>query len=184
VVNEAERVRNAKTLVVYYSLTGNTARVARDIAKRMGADLESIRDRDHGTGFFGFLKNCVDALRGATAWIAPLARDPGQYALTLVGTPVWAGKVTPAVRAYLQQTRGRCSRVAFFVTSGNTDVARVLPALEAEAQVHAIAAAGFNARELKEQGLYDAKLASFSNELHSPSATQQPAVTAQRLRVV
>jgi flavodoxin len=152
-------------LVVYYSMTGNTARVARDIAKRTGADLESIRDRQHGTGFFGFIKASFDALRGATVDVSPILRDPAEYALTIIGTPVWVGSLTPAVRSYLQKTRGKNARVAFFVTSGNTDVARVLPKLEAAADAHAVGAVGFNAQELQVQNLYEAKLTGFLNEL-------------------
>src|SRR5262249_25013838 len=145
--------------------TGNTTHVARDIAVRMGADLESIRDREHRTGFFGALKASFDAVRGRTVNIAPLFRDPADYALTIVGTPVWAGRMTPAVRTFLQQARGRLGRVAFFVTSAHTGIAQMLPALEAAAHTKAIAAAGFNAHELKDQDVYASRLADFLNEL-------------------
>jgi menaquinone-dependent protoporphyrinogen IX oxidase len=178
VATAAERAStSAKTLVVYYSLTGNTARVARDIANRTGADLESLRDRDHGVGVFAYLKDCFDALKGKAARIAPLSHDPAQYDLTVIGTPVWVGRMTPAVRAYLQQTRGHLGRVAFFVTSGNTDVARLLPALEAVAQTQAVAAAGFSAPELKEQGVYEEKLSTLLNELQRERAAPAPPLT-------
>lgn len=36
-----------QVLVVYYSLSGNTARVASDLAARLGADLESIDANSH-----------------------------------------------------------------------------------------------------------------------------------------
>jgi flavodoxin len=184
VTTASERTRSAKTLVVYYSLTGNTARVAHDIATRTGADLESIRDRDHGVGFFGFIKNCFDALRGKTARIAPLSRDPAHYDLTVIGTPVWVGRMTPALRAYLRETRGRFGRVAFFVTSGNTEVARVLPALESAAQTKAVAAVGFSASELKEQSVYEDKLAAFLNELQWPYVAPEPWPAGERVRAI
>jgi flavodoxin len=160
-----ERTAGKKILVVYYSLQGNTARVARDIAARMDAECESIRDETHGTGFFGFLRAAIDALRGATANILPIFRDPASYTLTVIGTPVWVGRMTPAVRSYLQQNAGRFGRIAFFVTSGDTDVARLLPSLEAAAQIRAIASAGFNARELQDPATYEAKLDAFIKAL-------------------
>jgi hypothetical protein len=154
-----------KILVAYYSLSGNTARVAHDIAARLGADIESIRDPGHGVGFIGYLKDSLDALRGVPAKIGPLAKNPRDYSLTIVGTPVWAGRLTPAVRSYLKQTQGRLGKVAFFSTSGNTDVAKIVPVIELLADTRLIASVGFNARELSTPGAYDAKLAGFLGQL-------------------
>ena len=169
-----------KTLVVYYSLSGNTARVARDVAARLGADIESIQDRGHGVGFFGYLKDCLDALRGVPAKIGPLAKSPGDYALTIVGTPVWAGHLTPAVRSYLQQTQGRLGKVAFFATSGNTGVAKLLPAIELLADTRLVATAGFNERELAAQDGYEKKLAAFVDEIQGRYTRPEAAVGTPR----
>ena len=163
--NSKTHAGGRKILVAYYSLSGNTARVARDIAARVGADIESIQDPGHGVGFFGYLKDSLDALRNIPAKIGPLAKNPADYALTIVGTPVWAGHLTPAVRSYLQQTQGRLGKVAFFVTSGNTGVAKIVPSIELLADTRLIASAGFNARELSERGSYDEKLTAFLKEI-------------------
>jgi len=177
--NGTTRENRGKILVAYYSLSGNTARVARDIAARTGADIESIHDDGHGVGIFGFLKDSLDAMRGIPAKIRPPAKDPADYALVIVGTPVWAGKMTPAIRAYLQQTRGRSNNVAFFTTSGNTAVAKVAPSLESLSDTRAIAWAGFNARELGEQGVYEAKLSAFLSNIQGRYASPAPTFFAQ-----
>jgi flavodoxin len=166
--SETPSAQAQKVLVVYYSLTGNTARVARDIAARTGADLESLRDPSHGTGFFGFMKASLDALRGHVPKVGPLTRDIAGYDLTIIGTPVWARRMTPAIRAYLQIVRGKLRRVAFFVTSGDTDVVFLLPALEKAAGTRAVATAGFNQRELKDPDVYGAKLTAFQTALGLP----------------
>lgn len=154
-------------LVVYYSLTGNTARVAKDLADRLGADLESIQDKSHGTGAWGQFSAAFDAWRKAPARIGALQQDPAQYAVTVIGTPVWTWQMTPAVRAYLKQARGRVQNVSFFVTSGDTEVHKVLPSLEAEAGMKSVAAAGFSARELSEPATYETKLAALVQEISS-----------------
>lgn len=150
-----------KVLVVYYSLTGNTARVARDLAKRLDADIESIHDAEHGVGFLGQLKAAYDAWRQAPARIARLQRNPSEFAVTIVGTPVWMRRMTPALRAFLLVMRGRFRRVAFFVTSGNTDVETLVHDLEASGLCRAVAIAGFNQRELRDPILYERKLSNF-----------------------
>jgi hypothetical protein len=159
-MNTAKRV-----LVVYYSLSGNTARVGRDLAARLDADIESVQDKGHGTGFVGQLAAAFDAWRRAAAMIEPLQYDPADYEITLVGTPVWTGAMTPAIRAYLQRTSAKLRNVAFFTTSGRTDIRRILPALEALAGRKSIACAGFDARELNDATSYQRKLATFVNAL-------------------
>ncbi|HEU4655430.1 MAG TPA: flavodoxin [Steroidobacteraceae bacterium] len=150
-----------RVLIAYYSLTGNTARVARDLASRLGADVESVKDRKHGVGFLGQLAAAIDARRGATAPIDPIQYDPADYPFVIVGTPVWMWRMTPAIRAYLQTTRSRLSDVAFFVTSGDTNIAKIAPALEAVLGKHSLAAAGFSARELADPTTYEHKLSAF-----------------------
>lgn len=154
-----------RVLVVYYSLTGNTARVGRDLAARLDADIESVRDKGHGTGFVGQLVAAFDAWRSAAATIEPLQNDSADYEITLIGTPVWAGAMTPAIRAYLQRTSGKLRNVAFFTTSGHTDITRILPSLEALAGRKSTACAGFNARELNDATSYQRKLATFVDAL-------------------
>jgi hypothetical protein len=85
-------------LVVYYSLTGNTERVAEDLAARLGADLERVDDRKNRSGFFGHLSAALDSVRERPAQITYIGKYPSDYALTLIGTPTWVGRMTPAVR--------------------------------------------------------------------------------------
>lgn len=163
-----------RALVVYYSLTGNTARVAHDIAARIGADVESLRDPAHGTGLIGFIKACVNALRGVSATLGPLRHIASTYDLVVIGTPVWAGRMTPAARAYLRATQGKLARVAFFITSGNTDVGRMLPALESAAGTKASASTGFSAQDLKDSAIYQQKLDMFVISLGLPHSARKP----------
>jgi flavodoxin len=158
-------MNSKRVLVAYYSLTGNTARVARDLTARLGADIESIQDRGHGVGGLGQFAAAFDALRKAPAKIGSLQHDPAAYDVVVVGTPVWVWRMTPAVRAYLMQTSGRIRNVAFFVTSGDTDVERVAPSLAGAARRAPIAQAGFSARELSDPARYATKIAAFVEEI-------------------
>jgi hypothetical protein len=74
---------------------------------------------------------------------------------------------------YLKQMRGRIQHVVFFVTSGDTDVSRILPSLEAEAGMKAVAAAGFNARELGETASYEKKLSAFVADIMSAARSSR-----------
>ncbi|MFO8007886.1 MAG: flavodoxin [Candidatus Brocadiia bacterium] len=109
-----------KCLIAYYSRTGTTEKVARELAEGLEADVEQIvdtKDREGLVGWFGAAKDA--ALRRATD-IEPPQKNPAGYDLVLVGTPVWAFTVSCPVRSYLEQQRDRLPRVAFFLTTGGS----------------------------------------------------------------
>jgi flavodoxin len=115
-----------RILVVAYSRTGTTRRVAEAVAAQCDADLEWIRDRDNREGLRGYLRSAAQSLAHRCPWIQPPRCPPGDYALVIIGTPVWAGNIASPVRSYLTRHGRRCRRVAFFCTHGGTGAGKVL----------------------------------------------------------
>jgi flavodoxin len=112
-----------KVLVAYYSRTGTTKIAADELAQRLGADVEVISDAKNRQGLFGWLGAGRDASRKSKTVIGTLKYDPAAYDLVVLGTPVWAWNMTPAIRTYILANRERFKRVAFFCTMGkNGDV--------------------------------------------------------------
>ncbi|MEM2890860.1 MAG: flavodoxin [Candidatus Hadarchaeum sp.] len=108
-----------KILVACYSRTGTTKVVGEAIASELGADFDPIIDLKKRTGLppFRFLIAGRDAMRKRTT-IIQFEKSAEDYDLIVIGTPVWAGKITPAVRTYLGMQKLEGKRVAFFCTSG------------------------------------------------------------------
>jgi hypothetical protein len=158
--------RAGKLLVVYYSLSGNTARVAWDIAKLTEGDVESLRDPCHGAGFFGLMKAALDAVCGRSVKLGDVRYDPREYSLVIIGTPVWVGRMTPAIRTYLQRFAKDLPHVGFFVTAGKTDAERIVPSVERILSHTVDASTGFNTGELDDSRVYDAKIGRFLETLH------------------
>jgi flavodoxin len=161
-----------RILVAYFSLSGNTERVANDLATRLGAECERMGEVISRRGPLGHLRAAFDSILERESDITGTARDPRGYALTVVGTPIWAGKITPAVRAYLRRHRERFNQVAFFTTSGATAVDRVVPAMEKLAGRQAVAQAGFNQVDLKSGLLYEQKINAFLEGLNRDRACE------------
>jgi hypothetical protein len=156
-----------RILVVYYSRSGHTARVAEDLATRLGADREGLRDRKSRRGLLGYLSAVYDSMHERPAELTGLDKRPEDYALTLIGTPIWAGNITPAVRAYLQANHGKFNEVAFFTTSGMTPVQKVIPTLEKLAGRTAIASLGFNGGDMGAGESYEQKITAFLGTLRN-----------------
>lgn len=92
-----------KTAVVYYSLEGDTERVAKLIAERTGADLIRVQPvKDIPTQGAGkFIKGGYQAVFGIKPALSAPLPDLNIYDAVAVGTPVWAGHCSPAIRAAL-----------------------------------------------------------------------------------
>jgi len=106
-----------KILVVYYSRTGNTRKVAEAIAAGLGADVEEVIDTTNRRGPIGAVRAGKDAVLKRPAAIEEAQKAPASYRLVVVGTPVWAGTMCSAVRTYLAREKDVLPQVAFFLTT-------------------------------------------------------------------
>jgi flavodoxin len=108
-----------KTLVIYYTRTGNSKFTAETIAAELGADIEEIVDLKNRQGRLAFLPAGKDAMQGKETEIAQTKRNPTDYDLIIVGQPVWAGSPTPAIRTYLNRNDLSGKKVAVFFSDAN-----------------------------------------------------------------
>lgn len=108
----------ARILVVYYSRSGHTKRLAEQIAQAASADIEAIVDPTDRSGALGYLRSAYQAFRQRTVQIGPSKHDASAYDLVVVGTPIWDASVSSPVRSYLAREAGRLPAVAFFCTCG------------------------------------------------------------------
>ena len=107
-----------KSLVVYYSRTGKTKFVAEKIAGELGSDIEEIVDLKNREGKMGWMSATRDASSEKETQIAPPAKNPVDYDLVIIGSPVWAFNPAPAIRTYLKNNDLRRKKVALFFTFG------------------------------------------------------------------
>ncbi|KKQ30010.1 MAG: Flavodoxin, FldA [Candidatus Shapirobacteria bacterium GW2011_GWF2_37_20] len=79
-----------KTLVVFYSRTGNTRRMGELIAQKLHADIDEIIDQKSRSGIIGWILSGRDAMKEYLTKIT-FTKNPADYDLVIVGTPIWAG---------------------------------------------------------------------------------------------
>ena len=110
----------AGILVVYYSFEGNTRSIAEAIATAAGADLLELRpERDVGThGFLKYPWGGRQVVMKSAPTLRPLEKDPGDYRLLFIGTPVWAFSYTPALNTFFTTVPLQGKKVALFCTHG------------------------------------------------------------------
>lgn len=109
-------VRHPRTLVAFYSMSGNTRVLARELRDALNADLEEIRERSRRRGWRGMVRCLVDSVLRRTPYILPAIPDPAHYDLVVIGGPVWAGRLAAPVRSFAQRYGQAAPCVAFFST--------------------------------------------------------------------
>ena len=79
-----------KTLLVYYSRTQITEKIAKTIQKDLDCDIEEITVEDKYDGTIGYIKGGFDASANRVCEINKVTKNPKDYDLVIIGTPVWA----------------------------------------------------------------------------------------------
>ncbi len=140
-----------KTIVVYYSLSGNTRDIAERIGSRIQADLEEIKDNRNRRGILGFIASGNEAYQRLSTPIDKLKRDPSQYDCVIIGTPIWGGNISTPVRTFLREYKDTFKKVTFFCTSIGTDPKSVFAVMEEITGRKPLAVMNFTRRDLKKQ---------------------------------
>jgi flavodoxin len=106
-----------RSLVVFYSRTGNSKFVAEKVVSELSADTEEVVDLKNRRGWLGFIRAGYDATRGKETIVEKTQKSPRDYDLIVVGTPVWNSRLTPAIRTYLKENDLSQKRIALFSTN-------------------------------------------------------------------
>lgn len=108
-----------KVLVVYYSKSGTTKKLAQKLSAEINADTEEIIDKKNRSGLINWLLAGKDGMQRAPTDIDPIKNNPANYDVVLIGGPLWGFRgIAPASRTYLLQNKDKIKQVAFFMTRG------------------------------------------------------------------
>lgn len=159
----------ADMLVAYFSRSGVAERLAVQLAAKLGADLESVKPLAAYRGAGGYLKGVWHSLfRRAPS--VDCRRDPADYAVVIIGSPIWGGRLSAPMRSYLKRFRGRIGAVAAFWVSGSGHAYKTVSAeIEQLTGRALLATASFSEREVG-TGAADTKLETMAQALRIPRA--------------
>ncbi len=119
-----------KTLVVYYSFTGNTRKVAEELAGRLGADLTELIEERPRKGLSGAIRAIFESLRHRASEITPVTAPLRKYDLIILAAPLWAGHIASPMRDFAERYREELSQVSFVITHGGSSVKKAAKELE------------------------------------------------------
>ena len=154
----------SKILLVYYSRTGTTRRIAEEIRGSLSCDVEEVVDKKSRNGLLGWLRAGRDGGAGNLTRIGPGVRDVSDYDLVILGTPIWNGNVSAPIRTYVVENRERLPDVAFFSTQDGEEN-KAFDEMEGLCGKAPVAAVQLVSKREIETGEYKGKLEGFVSVL-------------------
>lgn len=121
-----------KRLIIYYSLTGTTQRLAEALAAKLDADLVRIECSRYRRGWFTYVRGGYDSIKRRKPPVKLSQKLEADYDLLIVGAPVWAGYPAPPLRSLFSGRYDLPERVAGFLTQGGESPGdKAIPEFEA-----------------------------------------------------
>jgi len=143
-----------KSLVLYYSQTGTTAKLAEELREQLGADIERF---DVEQVYDGNFEQTIERVRheresGMVPALKPLQSAVSDYDVIFLCYPIWFGTYAPPVKALLSSVDFKGKTVVPFCTFGSgglessaADLTQALPGT--------FVAKGFGIRQARMQHL-------------------------------
>ena len=126
--NQTQAGNKSRSLVVYYSQSGTTEKVANIIQKKTGADIERIETVEPYSGDMGAIAGAFMGERrdGKVRDLKPMKAKIADYDTLYVGYPIWAGTCAGPIHSLIKSNDFNGKVVIPFCTfgsGGNTSIA-------------------------------------------------------------
>ena len=152
-----------ETLIVFYSRTWTTKKIAEEISAYLDSDIEEIIDKKNRNWIFGYLWAGRDAALKKFTEIEEIKFNPSNYKNIIIGTPVRDFTMSTSIRTYLTQNCDLIpENVYFFCTqwhSGDMTTFQDMANICWKKPIHTIS---FTTREVKSDS-YKVRLNNFLN---------------------
>lgn len=109
-----------KTAVIYYSLRGNTRRIAELAAEACAADIAEIEPIVPYAGEYMEIvdQGKMEVDEGICPEIKPVSINIGEYDCIIIGSPTWWYTIAPVVQTFVKSQNWNGKTVIPFTTNG------------------------------------------------------------------
>jgi len=129
----AQESSMGKTLILYYSRTGNTKMCCEALQKELGADLLEIKDLKNRAGGWGFFTGALGSMFNVHTNIDPLNPDLSSYKNIIIASPIWTGTLSTAIRTLIDKNRFDNKQVVMFTTTNAAEKEKYIEKSKARA---------------------------------------------------
>lgn len=103
-------------LVAFYTKNNHSRQIAHEIATKLHGRIDEITDFDRYTGTLSGPIAIWDTYFEKTIKIK-YEMNPADYTAIIIVSPVWGGKIPPAIRTYLNENIGKMKSYGFILSN-------------------------------------------------------------------
>ncbi|MCW3991871.1 MAG: flavodoxin domain-containing protein [Candidatus Bathyarchaeota archaeon] len=156
-------------LVVYYSRTGTTTKVAEAIREALDCEIDEIEDTKGRGGIIGWLRAGRDAGSESFTKISGVSKDPSEYDIVVIGSPTWNGHVSTPIRTYITEKLDSLNDVALFST-GDVSEPVAITEMEELARKSPLATLHLVRKRDVEEGIFTERVGEFASRIRERAA--------------
>jgi flavodoxin len=131
-----------KTCIIYNSWSGNTRSVAEKVFTACGGKLIEVKSKEYSSRLSAYTIGCYRAMKGMGDPIEPAVIDVAADDLIVIGTPVWAGRATPAINAAVAALVGCGGKSAVIYATCGGKERETLPILKKTLEAKGVTVVG------------------------------------------
>ncbi|MFA4850466.1 MAG: ArsR family transcriptional regulator [Methanoregula sp.] len=131
-----------KTCIIYNSYSGVTRRIAEQIQKACDGDLVEVKSKEYSSKLTAYTIGCYRAMKGMCDRIEPEIIEVSLYDRIVIGTPVWAGRATPAINAAVEALAGCNGKKAIIYATCDGKEGETIPFLRKALEAKGVTVTG------------------------------------------
>jgi flavodoxin len=162
----ANIILSMKTLVVYYSRSGHSKKVAEAISNAFKCDIEELKDTKKRSGILGWIFAGRDGSMKNLTKLNDVTKDIRVYDLIIIGGPIWAWNVCAPVRTFLTNYGDQIKSAAFFCTQAGSGAENAFKSMEEVLGKQPIAKQVVNDADMS-SGMYKEMVSGFIDKIRS-----------------
>lgn len=120
-----------KSIIIYYTLEGNTKYAAEILAKILDSDLLELTPTKpiKSLGFSKYIWGGKQVVMNDKPKLKPYKYNPDQYELTILASPIWASHFTPVFSTFLRDNTIK-GNIALIASNRGGDCTKAFNILE------------------------------------------------------
>ncbi len=141
----------SKTLILYYSQTGTTEKVAQELQSKLNADMELIGLENPYSGTYGesVARVAKERESGVLPKLLPLKADIAKYDTIFLGYPIWFGTYAMPIASLVKEYDFEGKHIVTFCTFGSGGLEAAIQDLKKALPKAQIAENGFGIRNAR-----------------------------------
>jgi flavodoxin len=161
------------TLIVFYSYTGTSRRVAQLLAAQQGWPVGEIIEEHPRAGAGGTLRCVLDSLLGREPPVRYEGPEPGGFDQVVLVAPVWVYQLAGPMRSFISRYAPRLSHYAVATTMSGSGAENVQSEIARLLRQPPLRTAAFPTRTV-EDGSFANALQAFGDALSGGNAPMRP----------